>query len=82
MNTNNDVKWRRFIVPEKVEKIIDHLFIDTYKSSNIKTGVNDMTLKWVWDEKDKLGQYRRYQFWDSLGEYRLRRKGIVKHMGF
>jgi len=30
MNTNNDVKWRRFIVPKKVEQINDHLFIDTY----------------------------------------------------
>jgi len=28
MNTNKDVKWRRFIVPKKVEKINDHLFID------------------------------------------------------
>jgi len=36
MNTNNDVKWRRFIVPKKVEKIDDRLFIDTYKSNNIK----------------------------------------------
>jgi len=42
MNTNNDVKWRRFIVPKKVEQINDHLFIDTYKSNNIKFGVNDM----------------------------------------
>jgi len=30
MNTNKDVKWRRFIVPKKVEQINDHLFIDTY----------------------------------------------------
>jgi len=29
MNTNNDVKWRKFIVPKKVEQINDHLFIDT-----------------------------------------------------
>jgi len=29
-----------------------------------------MIAKCVWDEKDKLGQYRRYQSWDSLGEYR------------
>jgi len=28
----------------KVEKIIDPLFIDTYKSNNIKIGVNDMTV--------------------------------------
>jgi len=41
-----------------------------------------MIAKWLWDEKDKLGQYRRYQFWDSLGEYRLRRKGRVKEMSF
>jgi len=44
MNTNNGVKWRRFIVPEKVEQIDDHLFIDTYKSNNIKFGGNDMTV--------------------------------------
>jgi len=44
MNTNNDVKWRRFVVPKKVEQINDHLCIDTYKSKNIKIGVNDMTV--------------------------------------
>jgi len=44
MNTNNGVKWRRYIVPTKVEKINDHLFIDTYKSNNIKIAVNDMTV--------------------------------------
>jgi len=44
MHTNNDVKCRRFIVLEKVEQINDHLFIDTYKSNNIKIGVNDMTV--------------------------------------
>jgi len=44
VNTNNGVKWRRFIVPKKVEQINDHLFIDTYKSNNIQIGVNDMTL--------------------------------------
>jgi len=44
VNTNNGVKGRRFIVPKKVEQINDHLFIDTYKSNNIKMGVNDMTL--------------------------------------
>jgi len=43
MNTNNDVKWRRFIVPKKVEQINDHLFIDIYKSNNIKIDGNDMT---------------------------------------
>jgi len=41
MNTNNGVKWR-CIVPKKVEQINDHLFIDTYKSNNIKIGMNDM----------------------------------------
>jgi len=44
MNTNNDVKWRRFIVLKKVEQINDHLFIGTYKSNDIKLGVNDMTV--------------------------------------
>jgi len=39
-----EVEWRRFIVPKKVKKINDHLFIDTYKSNNIKIGVNDMTV--------------------------------------
>jgi len=28
---NNGVKWRRFIVPKKVEQINGNLFIDTYK---------------------------------------------------
>jgi len=56
VKTNNDVKWRRFIVPKKVEQINDYLFIDTCKSNNIKIGVNDMR-----DEKTKLGQYRRWQ---------------------
>jgi len=45
VNTNNGVKWRRFIVPKKVEQINDHLFMDTYKSNNIKK----------WSKK-----YRRY----------------------
>jgi len=44
MNTNNGVKSKRFIVPKKVEQINDYLFIDTYKSINIKMGVNDMTV--------------------------------------
>jgi len=43
VNTHNGVKWR-FIVPKKVEQINDHLFIDTYKSNNIKIDVNDMTV--------------------------------------
>jgi len=33
MNMNNGVKWRRFIVPKKVEQINDHLFIDTLRSN-------------------------------------------------
>jgi len=46
VNTNNGVKCRRFIVPKKVEQINDlhRHFIDTYKSNNIKIGVNDMTV--------------------------------------
>jgi len=44
MNTNNGVKWRRFIEPIKVKQINDHSFIDTDKSNNIKIGVNDMTV--------------------------------------
>jgi len=35
VNTNNGVKWRRFIVPKKVEQTNDHLFIDTYKYSSL-----------------------------------------------
>jgi len=31
-------------VPKQVEKINNHLFIDTYKSNNVKIGVNDMTV--------------------------------------
>jgi len=44
VNTNNGVKWRRFIQPEKVEHINDCLFMDSYKSNNIKIGVKDMTV--------------------------------------
>jgi len=44
MNTNNGVKWRRFIMPKKFEQINDHLYIDTYMSNNIHIGVNDMTV--------------------------------------
>jgi len=29
---------------KNVEQINDHLFIDTYKSNNIKIGVNDMSV--------------------------------------
>jgi len=39
VNTNNGVKWSRFILPKKDEQINDHLFMDTYKSNNIKIGV-------------------------------------------
>jgi len=39
------VKWRRFIVSKKLNKLMTmHLFIDIYKSNNIKIGVNDMTM--------------------------------------
>jgi len=44
MDTNDGVKWRRFIALKKVEQINDYLFIDTYKSNNIKIGVNEMTV--------------------------------------
>jgi len=44
VNKINGVKWRRFIVPKKVEQINDHLFIVTYKSNNIKVGVSAMTV--------------------------------------
>jgi len=44
MNTYNGVKWRRFIVPKKLNKLNDNLFIDTCKSNNIKYGVHDMTV--------------------------------------
>jgi len=43
MNTNS-VKWRWFIVPKKVEKINDYLFIDTCKSNKIKIGINEMSV--------------------------------------
>jgi len=49
--------------------MIIHLFIDTYKSNNIKIGVNDLMVndsEMCRDEKTKLGQYRRYQSWDGL----------------
>jgi len=44
MNTNKGMKWRKFIVPKKVEQINDYSFIDTYMSNIIKVGVNDMTV--------------------------------------
>jgi len=31
-------------MPKNAEQINDYLFIDTYKSNNIKIGVNDMTV--------------------------------------
>jgi len=42
VNTNNGVKWRRFIVHKKVEQIDDYLFIDSCKSNKINIGVNVM----------------------------------------
>jgi len=45
MNMNNGVKWRKFKVPKKVEQNNDFLFRDTYKSNNIKIGVNDKTVE-------------------------------------
>jgi len=41
VNRNNNVKWRRFIVPKMFEQIND-LFIDTYKSNIIKMFMNEM----------------------------------------
>jgi len=50
MNTNNGVKWRRFIVPKKVEQINGYLFIYTYKTNNIKIGVGEsFVVVIVWD---------------------------------
>jgi len=40
MNMNNNVKWRRFIVPKKVEQINDHLFIDIHANFYIIWLVN------------------------------------------
>jgi len=42
MTTNNGVKWKRFIVPKKVEQINDYFFIDNYMSNNITICVNDI----------------------------------------
>jgi len=43
MNTNNGVNWRRFIVPKKVEKINDHLFIiiDQRRMDDVNDGTNN-----------------------------------------
>jgi len=68
MNTNNGVS-------KKVEQINDHLFKDTYKSNNIKFGVND-------SEMCEMKRRSLVNTGDGLGEYRLRRKGRVKEMGF
>jgi len=43
VNTNNGVKGSRFIMPEKLSKLMT-TFKDTYKSKKIKVGVNDMTV--------------------------------------
>jgi len=40
MSTNNGVKWTRFIMPKNVEQINYYLFMETYKSNNIKISVN------------------------------------------
>jgi len=42
------VECKRFIIPKKVEQINDHLLKDTYKSNNVKIGVNDskMSVRW------------------------------------
>ena len=44
MDTNNSVKWRRFIVPIKVEQIKVNLFLDTYNSKITKIGMNEMKM--------------------------------------
>jgi len=44
-----------FYSAKKVEQIIDHLFIDTYKSNNIKIGVNDMTV----NDREMCVRWRR-----------------------
>jgi len=68
---------------KKVEQINDHLFIDVQITKKLAWMIwRWMIAKCVRDKKTKLGQYRRYQSWDSLGEYRLRRKGRVNEMGF
>jgi len=47
VNTNNGVKWRRFIVPKKIEKINNYLGLFIYRHlqvKKVKVGVNDMTV--------------------------------------
>jgi len=52
MNTNNGVKWRRFIVPKKVEQINDHLFIDIYKSNKMK--IEWELIRWMTSRTSEL----------------------------
>ena len=44
MNMNNVVKWRRFIVPVKVEQVNVNLFSDTGRTNNIKIAVSEMEM--------------------------------------
>jgi len=77
MNTNNGVKWRRFIVPKKLNKLMITYSLTsqiTYKLTWMKW--RWMIAKCVWDEKTKLGQYRRYQSWDSLTWWNPRTIGL------
>jgi len=55
-------------VPKKVEQINDYLFMNTYKSNDIKRGMNEMRVndnemstRW----NTKLGQYQIYKSWES-----------------
>jgi len=41
VNTNNSVKWRLFIVPNKVDQIDDYL-IHRHLQVKIKIGMNEM----------------------------------------
>jgi len=50
-------------MPKKVEQINDHLYIDTYKSNNIKICVNDMMVKdseCMWDEQPEVVEMDDY----------------------
>jgi len=44
VNTNNGVKWRRFIVPKKVEQINDHALKRNNRLSNRMTYLLIITL--------------------------------------
>jgi hypothetical protein len=44
MNMNNVVKWRRFIVPVKVEQVNVNLFSDTGRTNNIKIAVSEIEM--------------------------------------